>query len=169
MIDADGSGEIALTGEESSNWGPDWSPDGGSIAFVSDRNDFPQVYVMSADGTGQRRLTGVPKAFTSTGVRCTIVGTSGNDTVSGTTANDVMCLLGGKDRVVGGAGNDVIDAGAGDDRLTGGAGVDLLLGSAGRDVLFAVDGLRDHVDGGAGHDRAQIDPTDWISRVEATS
>jgi Tol biopolymer transport system component len=36
---------------------PTWSPDGRSIAFVSDRTGSAEVYVMSADGSGQRRLT----------------------------------------------------------------------------------------------------------------
>ena len=36
---------------------PTWSPDGRKIAFVSDRTGSAEVYVMSADGSGQRRLT----------------------------------------------------------------------------------------------------------------
>jgi Tol biopolymer transport system component len=36
---------------------PTWSPDGRRIAFVSDRSGSAEVYVMSADGSGQRRLT----------------------------------------------------------------------------------------------------------------
>jgi len=38
---------------------PAWSPDGTRIAFVSDRThrDLGDIYVMKADGTGQKRLT----------------------------------------------------------------------------------------------------------------
>jgi Tol biopolymer transport system component len=36
---------------------PTWSPDGRKIAFVSDRTGSAEVYVMNADGSGQRRLT----------------------------------------------------------------------------------------------------------------
>lgn len=34
-----------------------WSPDGGRIAFVSDRDGDDEIYVMNADGSGQIRLT----------------------------------------------------------------------------------------------------------------
>jgi Tol biopolymer transport system component len=36
---------------------PLWSPDGRKIAFVGDRDGNAEVYVMNADGSGQRRLT----------------------------------------------------------------------------------------------------------------
>jgi len=36
---------------------PAWSPNGRKIAFVSDRDGNQEVYVMNADGSGQRRLT----------------------------------------------------------------------------------------------------------------
>jgi Tol biopolymer transport system component len=36
---------------------PAWSPDGRSIAFVSDRDGRYEVYLMNADGSGTRRLT----------------------------------------------------------------------------------------------------------------
>jgi TolB protein len=35
---------------------PTWSPDGKQIAFVSDRNGKPQIYVMNSDGSNQRLL-----------------------------------------------------------------------------------------------------------------
>ena len=34
-----------------------WSPDGKKIAFLSTRNGGDDVYVMNADGSGQKRLT----------------------------------------------------------------------------------------------------------------
>jgi TolB protein len=40
-------------GRFSDNLSPTFSPDGRRIAFVSTRAGLPQIYVMSADGTGQ--------------------------------------------------------------------------------------------------------------------
>jgi TolB protein len=39
---------------------PAWSPDGESIAFVSKRDGRLHIYVMNADGSDTRRLTGGP-------------------------------------------------------------------------------------------------------------
>ena len=39
---------------------PVWSPDGRRIAFVSDRDGDWEIYVMNADGSGQKRLTNSP-------------------------------------------------------------------------------------------------------------
>jgi TolB protein len=39
---------------------PCWSPDGRRIAFISDRDGPPNLYVMDADGSGVRRLTNTP-------------------------------------------------------------------------------------------------------------
>ena len=36
---------------------PTWSPDGKKIAFVSDREGSPQIWVMNSDGSNQKRLT----------------------------------------------------------------------------------------------------------------
>ena len=36
---------------------PVWSPDGRRIAFLSRRDGSKEVYVVNADGSGQRRLT----------------------------------------------------------------------------------------------------------------
>ena len=36
---------------------PVWSPDGRRIAFLNKRDGGKEVYVVSADGSGQRRLT----------------------------------------------------------------------------------------------------------------
>jgi len=36
---------------------PSWSPDGRSIAYCSNKTGRPQIYLMNADGTGERRLT----------------------------------------------------------------------------------------------------------------
>jgi TolB protein len=39
---------------------PCWSPDGKQVAFISDRDGAPNLYVINADGTGVRRLTNTP-------------------------------------------------------------------------------------------------------------
>ena len=36
---------------------PDWSPDGRRIVFASQRDGDPEIYVMNADGSGERKLT----------------------------------------------------------------------------------------------------------------
>ena len=50
--------EVQQLTNEGSNDSPSWSPDGQWIAFSSRRGgDFPSIYVMTADGRRQRRLT----------------------------------------------------------------------------------------------------------------
>jgi TolB protein len=39
---------------------PDYSPDGKRIVFTSNRDRQAEIYVMNADGSGQRRLTRKP-------------------------------------------------------------------------------------------------------------
>ena len=71
VMNADGSGQHALGARTVGGSGhlagagavavpddaPAWSPDGRKITFVSDRDGTYEVYVMNADGSGQRRLT----------------------------------------------------------------------------------------------------------------
>jgi TolB protein len=40
-----------------SNEDPAWSPDGRHLAFMSTRGGKKDIYLMHADGSGQRRLT----------------------------------------------------------------------------------------------------------------
>lgn len=75
VMNRDGSGQRALTKDESNNSRPAWSPDGKRIAFDSTRdvaehdkrmlNDWPQLYIMQADGSGQTRLTSEPNVYCS--------------------------------------------------------------------------------------------------------
>ncbi len=53
------SGDIRrrLTMSRGIDISPTWSPDGSQLAFVSDREGTPQIWVMNADGSGQRRVT----------------------------------------------------------------------------------------------------------------
>ena len=55
-----------LTHTTGFDYSPNWSPDGSRIAFVSERDGNAEIYVMNADGTGQRRITNDP-AFESLG------------------------------------------------------------------------------------------------------
>jgi len=48
---------------------PAWSPDGKYIAFLTDRDGEWRVYVMRADGTGQRQLLDVPVSYEFNGDR----------------------------------------------------------------------------------------------------
>lgn len=60
-INADGSGEQWLTDSPGLDAFPGWSPDGGRIAFVTDRDGNWEIYTMNPDGTDQRRLTNTPE------------------------------------------------------------------------------------------------------------
>ena len=69
VMNADGSGRrrLARGAKVPGDWPgqpqgypgppPAWSPDGRRIAFVSDRDGNFEIYVMKADGSGQRNLT----------------------------------------------------------------------------------------------------------------
>ena len=61
VMDADGENEINLTEHKMHDVVPSWSPDGSKIAFVgAPVDDFnpAHIFVMNADGTGRRNLTG---------------------------------------------------------------------------------------------------------------
>lgn len=52
----EGATDVVLT-SDGANFRPAWSPDGSLIAFSSEREAEPDVWVMAADGTGQHQLT----------------------------------------------------------------------------------------------------------------
>lgn len=59
------SGRVALlTPGGHTSRSPSWSPDGSAIAYLSDRDGAPQVFLMASDGSHVRQLTSdpVPKA-----------------------------------------------------------------------------------------------------------
>lgn len=53
-------GQLIQLTSSGHNQQPAWSPDGKRIAFTSDRDGNPEIYVMNADGSGQVRLTNNP-------------------------------------------------------------------------------------------------------------
>ena len=57
QMNADGSGQRALTDSQAENTEPAWSMDGKRIAFTSYRDGNAEIYVMDSDGANQKRLT----------------------------------------------------------------------------------------------------------------
>ena len=53
----DGTGLVNLTDHPAADNQPAWSPDGSKLAFRSNRDGDPEIYVMAADGRGITRLT----------------------------------------------------------------------------------------------------------------
>lgn len=62
VADPDGVNRIRLTHHAADDAHPSWSPDGGRIAFISNRNGGNyQIYVMDSNGKNLRRLTQGPR------------------------------------------------------------------------------------------------------------
>ncbi len=57
LLDLTTSDSRQMTSGRSVDAGARWSPDGGSIAFVSDREGKPQLHLLPVDGGEARRLT----------------------------------------------------------------------------------------------------------------
>jgi Tol biopolymer transport system component len=59
VMNADGSGRTQLTDNGRFNFLPAWSPDGKTIAFISQlgATDTAEVYAINADGSNERELT----------------------------------------------------------------------------------------------------------------
>ena len=77
-IDADGTDLTRLTRSPGPDFDPSWSPDGTKIAFRSERSGEPELWVMNADGTGQRRLTeGLSPAWSPDGSLIAFSGRAG--------------------------------------------------------------------------------------------
>ena len=56
LVNADGSGLKRLTNRMANDGLPAWSPDGKTIAFVSDLGGVWAVWAMDPDGSNPRRL-----------------------------------------------------------------------------------------------------------------
>lgn len=46
-----------IAGHAASDYWPAWSPDGNKIAFISDRDGNPELFLVNTDGTNLRQLT----------------------------------------------------------------------------------------------------------------
>ncbi|HKY45708.1 MAG TPA: winged helix-turn-helix domain-containing protein, partial [Pyrinomonadaceae bacterium] len=57
LMNADGSNVRRIVDDLEYDVGPQWSPDGRKILFLTGRNGNFDVYEMNVDGTGQRNLT----------------------------------------------------------------------------------------------------------------
>jgi Tol biopolymer transport system component len=72
-IGRDGRNRTRLTNTPQDERNPDWSPDGIHIAYTRWDEDRPGVWVMGADGSGQRQLTdravGIPPDWSPDGTR----------------------------------------------------------------------------------------------------
>ncbi len=53
-MNADGSGQSRLTYNDVDDFSPAWSPDGRRIAFFSERDGNPEIYVMNTAGEPPR-------------------------------------------------------------------------------------------------------------------
>ena len=77
-IDADDTDLTRLTHSPGPDFDPSWSPDGTQIAFRSERSGEPEIWVMNADGTDQRRLAaGLSPAWSPDGLFIAFAGRAG--------------------------------------------------------------------------------------------
>lgn len=61
-VGPEGGEAVPLVTSPGHDTGVAWSPDGARLAFVSDRDGDEEIYVVNADGSGERQLTDLPDA-----------------------------------------------------------------------------------------------------------
>jgi Ca2+-binding RTX toxin-like protein len=138
--------------------GPGCSGGGTVVSCPDPMGTVVRVVVAPADGADRVTIDLSQPSFMNGGPgRDRLIGGSGPDRIIGKGDVDRLSGLGGNDRLVGDARGDV---------LTGGPGQDRLRGTQGPDLFRAKDGQRDSVNGGAGKDRARVDPKDRVRDVE---
>lgn len=77
-INADGTDLTRITHSPGPDFDPSWSPDGTQIAFRSERNGVPEIWLMNADGSGQHRLAaGLSPAWSPDGSTIAFSGPNG--------------------------------------------------------------------------------------------
>jgi dipeptidyl aminopeptidase/acylaminoacyl peptidase len=64
-VSVDGGNEVRLTAADAQDNHPRWSPDGKSIAFLSNRSEKPQIYVLPVGGGEAWKLTDLDEGVTS--------------------------------------------------------------------------------------------------------
>ncbi|MDB5323451.1 MAG: Hemolysin-type calcium-binding region [Phycisphaerales bacterium] len=94
-----------------------------------------------------------------------VIGTYNDDRLVGNDAANRLVGGGWDDTLIGGAGNDTLD-GADSNHGQYNTDYDYLDGGAGDDLLLSRDTFKDTLDGGLGHDRAQVDSSDVRSNIE---
>jgi len=57
LLDIESGTSRKMTSGQKKDMSPAWSPDGKTIAFVSDRNEKPQIYLLPVDGGEAQQLT----------------------------------------------------------------------------------------------------------------
>ncbi|MBI4537070.1 MAG: Tol-Pal system beta propeller repeat protein TolB [candidate division NC10 bacterium] len=65
IMDYDGAGPVAVTGNQSINISPRWSPDGRLIAYTSYRNDNPDLFLLNMD-SGRRDVVSAARGLNAT-------------------------------------------------------------------------------------------------------
>lgn len=110
-------------------------------------------------GSGNDRIEGSSLANA-------LFGFAGDDTLIGYGNIDALWGGAGNDRLDGGEGDDYLVGGDGNDRIRGSGGKDQFFGDAGDDTLFSRDSIAEVLNGGAGYDSAEKDPSDSVLSIE---
>ena len=67
LAPVDGGPPRRFTAGVKSDTAPRWSPDGRRLAFVSNRDDTAQIYLIDRDGGEARKLTAMPQGASQRG------------------------------------------------------------------------------------------------------